>query len=117
MFFNAFLLGSTGGDVIKAWYVAHETHHKKAEAVATVVVDRLIGLLALFIITLIMMAAFHKRVFDDRKLFWFSMATLAVVVATVLGTVIGLWRGLADKLPGLRPWLMRMPRYKMLRRM
>jgi glycosyltransferase 2 family protein len=52
LFFNAFMLGSTGGDVIKAWYVAHETHHKKAEAIATVVVDRLIGLLALFVIAL-----------------------------------------------------------------
>jgi glycosyltransferase 2 family protein len=117
LFFNAFMLGSTGGDVIKAWYVAHETHHKKAEAVATVVVDRLIGLLALFIITLIMMAAFHERVFDDPKLFWFSMATLGVVVSTVLATVIGLWRGLADKLPGFRAWLKRMPRYETLHRM
>ncbi|HUJ12115.1 MAG TPA: lysylphosphatidylglycerol synthase transmembrane domain-containing protein [Verrucomicrobiae bacterium] len=117
LFFNAFMLGSTGGDVIKAWYVAHETHHKKAEAVATVVVDRLIGLLALFIITLIMMTAFHHRVFDDPKLFWFSMATLGVVVSTVLLTIIGLWRGLADKLPGLRAWLKRMPRYETLRRM
>jgi uncharacterized protein (TIRG00374 family) len=117
LFFNAFMLGSTGGDVIKAWYVAHETHHKKAEAVATVVVDRLIGLLALFIITLIMMAFFHERVFDDPKLFWFSMATLGVVVSTVLATIIGLWRGFADKFPGLRAWLQRMPRYDMLRRM
>jgi len=39
LFFNAFMLGSTGGDVVKAWYVAHETHHKKAEAIATVVVE------------------------------------------------------------------------------
>jgi glycosyltransferase 2 family protein len=117
LFFNAFMLGSTGGDVIKAWYVAHETHHKKAEAIATVVVDRLIGLLALFIIALVMMAFFHDRVFSDPKLFWFSMATLAVVVFTVLGTIVGLWRGLADKLPGLRSWLERMPKYDMLRRM
>jgi uncharacterized protein (TIRG00374 family) len=117
LFFNAFMLGSTGGDVIKAWYVAHETHHKKAEAVATVVVDRLIGLLALFVITLIMMGLFHERVFDDPKLFWFSMATLGVVVSTVLATIIGLWRGFADKFPGLRGWLKRTPRYDMLRRM
>jgi uncharacterized protein (TIRG00374 family) len=117
IFFNAFALGSTGGDVVKAWYVAHETHHKKAEAVATVVVDRLIGLLALFVIALIMMAIFHKRAFDDPKLFWFSMATLGVVVFTVLGTVVGLWRGFADKLPGLRSWLRRMPKYDTLRRM
>ena len=117
MFFNAFMLGSTGGDVIKALYVAHETHHKKAEAVATVVVDRLIGLLVLFVITLIMMALFYRRVFDDPKLFWFAVATLGVVLSTVLATVIGLWRGFADRLPGLRSWLKRMPRYDTLRRM
>jgi uncharacterized protein (TIRG00374 family) len=117
LFFNAFMLGSTGGDVVKAWYVAHETHHKKAEAVATVVVDRLIGLLALFVIALVMMGIYHRRVFDDPKLYWFAVATLGVVVSTVLATVLGLWRGFADKLPGLRRWLRRMPRYDMLQRM
>ena len=117
MFFNAFALGTTGGDVVKAWYVAHETHHKKAEAIATVVVDRLIGLLVLFVIALVMMAIFYERVFDDPKLFWFSMATLGVVLFTVIGTIIGLWRGFADKLPGLRSLLRRLPKYDMLRRM
>lgn len=117
LFFNAFMLGSTGGDVVKAWYVAHETHHKKAEAIATVVVDRLIGLLALFVIALVMMGIFYQRVFEDPKLFWFSMATLGVVLFTVLGTIVGLWRGFADKLPGLRSWLLRMPKYDTLRRM
>jgi uncharacterized protein (TIRG00374 family) len=117
MFFNAFMLGSTGGDVVKAWYVARETHHKKAEAVATVVVDRLIGLLTLFVITIIMMAVFFRRVFEDPKLLWFSMATLAVVLSTVLATIIGLWRGFADKFPGFRAWLERLPRYDTLRRM
>ena len=43
-FFNAFLLGSTGGDLLKAYYAARETHHKKTEAVVTVFVDRIIGL-------------------------------------------------------------------------
>jgi uncharacterized protein (TIRG00374 family) len=116
-FWNAFALGTTGGDVVKAWYVAHETHHKKAEAIATVVVDRLIGLLVLFVIALVMMAIFYKRVFDDPKLFWFSMATLGVVLFTVIGTIVGLWRGFVDKLPGLRSLLQRLPKYDMLRRM
>jgi hypothetical protein len=34
-FFNSFLLGSTGGDLLKAYYAARETHHLKAEAVTT----------------------------------------------------------------------------------
>lgn len=117
MFFNAFMLGSTGGDVVKAWYVAHETHHKKAEAVATVVVDRLIGLLALFVVALIMMGLYYHRVFDDVRLRTFALITLAFVLTVVLGTLIGFWRGFADKLPKLRALLQRMPRYNTLKRM
>jgi uncharacterized protein (TIRG00374 family) len=116
-FFNSFMLGATGGDVIKAWYVARETHHKKAEAVATVIVDRIIGLLALFVIALVMMAVFYHRVFDDPKMMSFAVATLAVVLGTVAITVIGFWRGFADKLPGLRQWLRRLPKYDLLYRM
>jgi uncharacterized protein (TIRG00374 family) len=50
-FFNSFLFGATGGDVVKAWYVTRETHHQKAEAAATVFVDRLVGLFALVFLT------------------------------------------------------------------
>jgi uncharacterized protein (TIRG00374 family) len=117
MFFNAFLLGSTGGDVVKAWYVAHETHHKKAEAIATVIVDRIIGLLALFVIALVMMTIFHERVFDDPKLRWFALFTLAFVLITVSVTALGFWRGFADKLPKLRAVLQRLPYYDTLKRM
>jgi len=116
-FFNAFMLGSTGGDVIKAWYVAHETHHKKAEAVTTVVVDRLIGLLALFLIALVMMVAYYHRVFDDVKMRWFAVFTLVVVLVTVAGTIIGFWRGFGDRFPRVRDLLVKLPRYDMLRRM
>lgn len=116
-FFNAFMLGSTGGDVIKAWYVAHETHHKKAEAVATVVVDRLIGLLGLFLIALVMMIAFYHRVFDDVKMRVFSVITLTVVLATMLGTVVGFWRGFSTRFPRLAALLRKLPRYDMMRRM
>jgi uncharacterized membrane protein YbhN (UPF0104 family) len=48
-FFNAFLLGSTGGDLLKAYYAARETHHKKTEAVVTVLVDRIIGLFSMLL--------------------------------------------------------------------
>jgi len=117
MFFNAFMLGATGGDVMKAWYVANETHHKKAEAVATVIVDRIIGLLVLFVIALVMMALFWRRVFDDPRLRTFAIFTLLFVAGTVAVTVIGFWKGFADKFFGVRGWLQKFPKYDMLRRM
>jgi hypothetical protein len=53
-FFNAFLLGSTGGDVVKAWSAANLTHHKRAEAATTVFVDRLLGTAALLLFAVAM---------------------------------------------------------------
>ncbi len=99
-FFNAFMLGATGGDVVKAWYVAHDTHHKKAEAVTAVVVDRLIGLLSLFLIAIVMMAAFYHRVFDDPKMVGFGVAAVVITLLAVVFTAAGFSRRLADKLPG-----------------
>ena len=55
-FFNAFLFGATGGDFVKAYYVARESQHKRTEVVATVFIDRLIGLLALIGLTIVVMA-------------------------------------------------------------
>lgn len=117
LFFNAFMLGATGGDVMKAWYVARETNHKKAEAVATVIVDRVIGLLVLFVIALVMMLSFWHRVYDDARLRTFTVFTLAFVLGTVAITALSFWKGFADRLPGLRPLLQRLPKYDTMCRM
>ncbi|MDA0989888.1 MAG: lysylphosphatidylglycerol synthase transmembrane domain-containing protein [Verrucomicrobia bacterium] len=50
-FFNAFILGTTGGDVIKSYYIATENPQRKTEAVATVFIDRVMGLIALIVLT------------------------------------------------------------------
>jgi glycosyltransferase 2 family protein len=45
-FFNNWMPGATGGDILKAYYIAARTH-KKTEAVTVVFLDRVIGLVAL----------------------------------------------------------------------
>ncbi len=52
-FFNNFMPGLTGGDIVKAYYIAKETT-KKPEAVATVFLDRVVGMVALAIIAVVM---------------------------------------------------------------
>ena len=51
MFYNQFLPGGTGGDIIKSYLLLKETPHHKAGALLAVVFDRLIGLVALVTIT------------------------------------------------------------------
>ncbi|MFT3787937.1 MAG: lysylphosphatidylglycerol synthase transmembrane domain-containing protein [Tepidisphaeraceae bacterium] len=48
-FYNSFLLGSTGGDVIKAVYAARNSNHR-TRAVISVMVDRVIGLYGLIVL-------------------------------------------------------------------
>lgn len=48
-FYNTFMPGSTGGDVLKAWYAAKQTP-RRTHAVMSVIVDRAIGLLALIVL-------------------------------------------------------------------
>lgn len=43
LYFNNFLPGSVGGDVVRAWYVAKHTH-KRMPAIVSVIVDRVLAL-------------------------------------------------------------------------
>ena len=47
-FFNLLSLGVIGGDALRAFYVTRQVKHRVAEAVASVVLDRFIGLLTMF---------------------------------------------------------------------
>src|SRR5439155_26889689 len=54
-FYNTFMPGSTGGDLLKAYYASKQTSHR-TRAVLSVFVDRVIGLLALVIMGGVMAA-------------------------------------------------------------
>jgi len=104
-FFNAFMLGATGGDVAKAWYVARETHHKKAEAITTIAVDRLVGLGSLLVIALVTMSVFHARVAADPRLGGFMIAVVAIAAGMIAVLALGLWRGFPRMFPRTHAWL------------
>jgi glycosyltransferase 2 family protein len=51
MFYNQFLPGGTGGDIVKTYLLWKETPGKKSGALLAVLFDRMIGLIALILIT------------------------------------------------------------------
>lgn len=109
-FFNSFLLGSTGGDLLKAYYAARETHHKKTEAVTTVFADRLIGLFAMLLFAGVFMLfnlpllAAHPRL---QALAWLILAMLGACGLLILLAFRG---GVSRGLPQARGWLRRLPK-------
>jgi len=115
-FFNSFLLGSTGGDLIKAYYAARETHHKKTEAVTTVFVDRLVGLWAMLFFAGIMMAPNYRLLTASRDLSVPALFILAMFggVSAVLG--VAFWGGVSKRFPKARHLLRSLPKGVLLER-
>lgn len=112
-FFNSFLLGSTGGDVLKAYYAARETHHKKTEAVVTVLVDRLLGLFAMLLFACLMMLPNFTLLAAHRRLAALAGFILLMMLGCGLVVVLSLWGGLSRRWPQARERLRRLPKGEM----
>jgi uncharacterized protein (TIRG00374 family) len=83
-FFNSFMFGSTGGDLARGYYAAKETHHKKTEAVATVVIDRLIGLVVLHFIATIMLIICFRFYLQNWSTHVPALIMLGMITATIV---------------------------------
>ena len=82
---NFISLGAVGGDLFKAILTSRKCHARRAEAVATVIIDRLIGLYVIFVIaTAAMLATGVWRADADHTL---ELLCRATFVCTGLGTL------------------------------
>src|SRR6266478_8697340 len=91
MFYNQFLPGGTGGDIIKSYYLLKETPDKKAGALLAVVFDRFIGLVALVVITATLIGLrydFLSQKPETRNLLWLLLIILGSSVLFFLSTFV-----------------------------
>jgi len=89
-FYNTFMLGSTGGDVFKAYYAARQTP-RKTHAVLSVVIDRAIGLLALVILGGTMAAVQYLAAANRHDPATVACRRIALGSAAILGiTLLGI---------------------------
>jgi uncharacterized protein (TIRG00374 family) len=105
--FNFVAPGAVGGDLIKAALLAKEQPSRRATAVATVLLDRILGLLALFVIGAL--AAWPQ--WDEIRL---RTELKAVVGILVLGSAAGLVGLILMMIPAVThsrawKWLARLP--------
>src|SRR6266576_816509 len=91
MFYNQFLPGGTGGDIMKSYYLLKETPDKKAGALLAVVFDRFIGRVALVAITATLIALrydFLSQKPETRNLLWLLLVLLSASVAFLVATSV-----------------------------
>ncbi|MFB3892206.1 MAG: lysylphosphatidylglycerol synthase transmembrane domain-containing protein [Phycisphaerae bacterium] len=84
-FFNYFMPGSVGGDLVKAYYVAKHTERKAAVWVTTFV-DRLLGVTELVLLggVMIVVALAQGASLQERSMKWSVFILLVAIAAIVL---------------------------------
>jgi uncharacterized membrane protein YbhN (UPF0104 family) len=107
MFYNQFLPGGTGGDIIKSYLLLKETAEHKAGALLAVVFDRLIGLVALVAITVTLVSLrfdLLSRTPETRNLLWLLLLVLGTSISALIASFIvsgfNLFHLLPHKFPG-----------------
>ncbi len=102
LFFNNMMPSLTGGDVIKGYYLAKRTP-KKVEAVASILLDRIFGFSALFMLGLIAsLFSFHHPLLGGLA------KIIAVFVGSFfIGMILFFNRSLWRKFPGLKKFVER----------
>ena len=84
-FYNVLIPGATGGDIVKAGVVATEHPGRRAEAVASILAERLIGFVALAAVV-VCVALFRGEIFTG-KVAWVRWYCLGFGASTFLGFV------------------------------
>jgi uncharacterized protein (TIRG00374 family) len=91
-FYNTFMPGSTGGDLLKAYYAAKAAPQRRTAAVMSVIIDRVLGLLALIILGGSMAAIQYASSNDRTDPTSRACLQVAMIAATLLScALLGLW--------------------------
>jgi uncharacterized protein (TIRG00374 family) len=101
-FFNLFMPGATGGDLIKIFYIIREAPDRKATAFFSVLIDRIIGLVGLMILALVMIVwryDFLTQTPAASGLLWILIGILAAALSGITVSFVIAGFNLAGKLP------------------
>lgn len=102
-FFNTFMLGGVGGDVVKLAYVAR-SHGRRAAAVASVMVDRVMGLMGLMSLGGGAMLLGYRQLLTNPRLHPQALLTLLLLGGVMLCSLISLVSLLRGRGAGLLLW-------------
>jgi len=85
--FNQVVIGSTGGDMVKAYAVAMEHPGRKSGGIMSVVVDRLVGLIVLIVFALGAMS-FNLELIRSRAELTYMAAGIGLALIVALGGLL-----------------------------
>jgi hypothetical protein len=106
VFFNFLIPGGTGGDVIKIFYLLKETPGKRTAALLSVLVDRLVGLMALTVLAGVLIFANWHWIMSSpvaSKYVWSAIVILGASLMGLHASYIVTKYGWVHRLPARMP--------------
>ncbi|MDB6155018.1 MAG: hypothetical protein JWL90_3471 [Chthoniobacteraceae bacterium] len=106
VFFNFFVPGGTGGDVVKTFYLLKETPGQRSQALLSVLVDRIIGLFSLIVLAGVLIALRWEWLTSSEqttKYVWTGLAILGASFFGIACSFVITGCGLVHKLPARMP--------------
>jgi hypothetical protein len=87
---NLVLIGSVGGDLVKAVMAAREQPGRRTQTVAAVLIDRVVGMYSLILLAggSILLTGIHRRLLGAEIQWVFQAALVAVAVGSVGGAAL-----------------------------
>ncbi len=111
IFYNTFIPGSVGGDLVKAYFIAHAHPERKTRAVASVIADRALGLFGLILFVAVLgstaWALGDARIAANPDLQWIVKVMVGIASGSVVGfLVLGLLpASRVDRFAGRLKWV------------
>lgn len=107
LFFNMFLPGLIGGDAMRLYFVFKEAPRKKTRATLSVAMDRLMGLLSIFLLAILVVTlrfSWLNHFPDTAHITYVALALLGASALFALLVLGGLGLGLLGHLPKKFPF-------------
>ncbi len=96
-FFNTYLPGANGGDLVKIYYASKGNPGRRTEIITIFVFDRIIGMFSLFCMPLLLAPFFYSTIQSSTVLQGLMSITLVVslgmIVCTILSMIMDVERG------------------------
>lgn len=106
-FFNSFLPGSGGGDVVKILYATHGNRGRRTEVATILLLDRATGMFALLVWPLLVLPFFPGLLHSMPDLNRLLMIAAVIAVGMIIGTLVCFSTGLRNS--RLFSWIIQKP--------
>ncbi len=104
VFFSLVIPGAVGGDLVKMVYVSKQAPKRATEAILTIMLDRIMGLMGLCLVTVVaVLLCLDYILHDASREIQLAVAFVCVASMGAIGVVLGVYfRAQVMRLPGVR---------------